>query len=204
MARVNWRIAAIAAVWLALSLCGLAYLAKYKGTAGEPGAAPVRWPADTALELAASEPTLVMLAHPRCVCTRASLAELSELVSDAAMRVRTHVVFIRPEGVGDDWMETDLLERAQSIPNSAVHEDAGGREAALFGAATSGQVLVYAPDGTRLFQGGITGARGHLGENAGRLGALASVKSGDASPDTNVFGCALKDKQPQFAVEDGR
>ena len=201
---MNGRIAAIAAVWLALSVGGLAWLATYKATAGEPGVAPVRWPAESTLALAPSEPTLVMLAHPRCVCTRASLAELSELVSDAALRVRTHVVFIRPDGVGDDWMETDLLARARSIPNSAVHADAGGREAALFGAATSGQVAVYAPDGTRLFQGGITGARGHLGENAGRLGALASVKSGASSPDTNVFGCALKDQQPEFAVEEAR
>ena len=198
---MNLRIAIAAGVWLAASVGGLALLGTYKGTAGDPGDAPARWPAETRLTLAAAEPTLVLLAHPRCVCTRATLSELSQLIADVAERIQVHVVFIRPEGVAEDWMETDLLERARSIPNATILEDEGGVEAERFGAETSGQIAIYSPAGDRLFQGGITGARGHLGQNAGRIAAVASVRSGEASPDSKVFGCALGSPEPEFPVE---
>ncbi len=38
---------------------------------------------------------------------------------------------------------------------------------AELGSSTSGQVLLYDPSGRLAFSGGITAARGHVGDNAG-------------------------------------
>ncbi len=46
--------------------------------------------------------------------------------------------------------------------------------------------------GTLLFSGGITGARGHAGDNAGRAAIVALLNQlNPATTATNVFGCSL-------------
>ena len=79
-------------VWLASVGTGLAWLMAYDNTPGAPADAPATWPADSALSRDTSGPTLVMLAHPRCDCTRASIGELAELLARAGHRPRTFVV----------------------------------------------------------------------------------------------------------------
>ena len=54
--------------------------------------------------------------------------------------------------------------------------DDDGAEARRFGAETSGQTLLYDARGALAFSGGITGARGHAGDNAGR----ASLRRADS------------------------
>ena len=68
-----------------------------------------------------------------------------------------------------------------------------GREARLFGAATSGQTMVYGRNGHLLFSGGITAARGHYGDNAGAsaIGALLEQPTPQSGRKTAVYGCAL-------------
>jgi hypothetical protein len=57
---------------------------------------------------------------------------------------------------------------------------------------TSGQTFLYDARGTLLFSGGITGARGHAGDNAGRASIVALLnRAGAATTSTNVFGCSL-------------
>jgi hypothetical protein len=135
-----------------------------------------------------------MLAHPRCTCTRASVGELAELMARAPQRPRAYIVFVKPGRVGSspDWERTDLWERASHIPDLAIARDDDGHEAALFRAETSGQTFLYAPDGTLLFSGGTTGARGHPGDNAGRATLLALLRQEQpARRATPVFGCSL-------------
>ena len=83
-------------VWLGGVLAGSAYLAHYSSTPSDPGKAPSRWPADASLALDGERPTLVLFAHPRCPCTRATLAELSKLLARCPHRARVQVVFYRP------------------------------------------------------------------------------------------------------------
>jgi hypothetical protein len=72
--------------------------------------------------------------------------------------------------------------------------DDEGAEANRFHAATSGQTLLYDADGRLLFSGGITGSRGHAGDNAGENAIVSWVNSGAAArTETSVFGCALFD-----------
>ncbi len=137
-----------------------------------------------------------MLVHPKCSCSRASLGELSEIMTRAAGRVTAHILFVKPADMGPEWEQGDLQRRAASIAGVNVVVDGAAREAALFGAKTSGQTLVYDVAGRLLFSGGITAARGHAGDNIGRSNALASVdgRAVDAQR-TPVFGCALAEDE---------
>jgi hypothetical protein len=70
--------------------------------------------------------------------------------------------------------------------------DVDGLEARSFGAATSGQTLLYDKRGALLFSGGITGARAHQGDNVGRRSLVALLNGGpNERPGTSVFGCSL-------------
>jgi hypothetical protein len=70
--------------------------------------------------------------------------------------------------------------------------DIDGREARHFQAFTSGQTLLYSSEGELLFSGGITIARGHEGDNSGRL-AIESLLANSAAEvrQTPVFGCPI-------------
>lgn len=159
---------------------------------GAQGLAPARWPTASRIARTPGRPTLVMFVHPRCPCTRAALAELRTAMSALEGRVVARVLVARPDGVDASWTRGDLWDSAASIPGVEVAEDPGEREASLFAAATSGQVVLYGVDGALLFQGGITGGRGHVGDNDGRLGLVARVDA--AAPQVArapVFGCGL-------------
>jgi hypothetical protein len=73
-----------------------------------------------------------------------------------------------------------------------VEEDPNGAEAQLFGAETSGYVLLYDTLGQLLFKGGITGSRGHAGDNAGE-NAIVSLLTGQgaSAKQAPVYGCSL-------------
>ena len=79
--------------------------------------------------------------------------------------------------------------------------DDDGREARLFHAATSGQAVLYDPQGRLLFSGGITASRGHSGDNAGRSSIVSLVHAGVPDrTETSVFGCPLFDPQSECRV----
>lgn len=165
--------------------------------ASTPGAAPHEasdWPASSQLELASDRATLVMFAHPKCACTRASLAELARLMARLGSRVRAYVVFMRPTGVDDDWTHTDLVERARAIDGVIAIADTENGESERFGAMTSGTTMLYTADGSLRFSGGVTAARGHEGASVGQQRILDIIESGHTDrQDAAVFGCALDD-----------
>lgn len=187
--RVLW---AVLIVWLFSVGTGLAWLMAYDNTPGAPADASVGWPAGSTLPRDASGPTLVMLAHPRCDCTRASLGELAELLARAQQRPRTFVVFIRPGGVAAGWEKTGTFVQATRIPGVTVIRDDNGAEAERFGVSTSGQTLLYDRDGQLVYSGGITGARGKSGSNTGRTTLLELLAGAHPTRATaQVFGCSL-------------
>jgi hypothetical protein len=178
--------------WLGAATTGLAWMATYANRPGPVADIPARWPASSAIHRDLERPTLVMLAHPQCDCTRASLSELAELIARARRRPKTFVVFIHPDGVGDEWEKTGLWRSAAQIPDVTVVRDEDGREARRFGGGTSGQTLLYDSDGRLLFSGGTTIARGHFGDNPG-VAAMLALLEGDVPhrTATPVFGCSL-------------
>ncbi|HEX8072162.1 MAG TPA: hypothetical protein VF546_19605 [Pyrinomonadaceae bacterium] len=183
---------AAGAVWAFTISAGLGFLWNYEGTPGAAAAAPERWPADSRIRRAADRATLVMLAHPRCPCTRASIGELARVMTQAQGRVTAYVLFVKPADSAVGWEQTDLLSSAAAIPGVQVLRDDDGVEAARFHAATSGQTLLYDAEGRLLFSGGITSARGHQGDNAGRAAIVALLTTAAAKQEgTPVFGCPI-------------
>lgn len=177
-------------LWLALSIGGLAALTRRAGTPGEGASAPARWPAASQVPLARERPTLLFFAHPRCPCTRASLDELARLVARA--RAEVTVLLACPPGADAGWGDTDLARAAAAIPGVRVVRDVDEAEAARFGVATSGQVLLYDVDGALRFAGGITAGRGHAGDNANRSSLEAVLAGQVPGADAPVFGCELE------------
>jgi hypothetical protein len=191
--------AAAALVWLACVGTGLWALWAYDNRPGVSASAPGRWPAETTLTRSADRPTMLVVAHPQCSCTRASLDELAEILARASSRrPRTYVLFLKPSSVEEGWEQTDLWRRAAALPDVTVLRDDGGVEAHRFGVETSGQTMLYDDRGTLIYSGGITGSRGHAGENAGELALVALLTHGHAERRTaGVFGCSLFSRADQ-------
>jgi hypothetical protein len=180
------------AAWLIASVAGLSVLWAYDNEPGAGANAPARWPARSALARTPGRPTLILIAHPQCSCTPASLTELAEALARVPTRPTTYVLFLKPEGFANGWVESDMWRTAASIPGVTLVRDDDGREARRFGSATSGQTLLYDGAGDLRFSGGITGSRAHAGDNSGRRSLVAVLNGGQPDrPATSVFGCPL-------------
>ena len=180
--------------WIAAVVFGLRILFQYENTPGRIGALPRVWP-ETRIVPATDRPTLVMLAHPRCPCTAASVGELAQIMARLQGKVAAYVLLVSPKNADRAWDDTSLRHSAESIPGVTVVFDIDGAEARRFGAETSGHTLLFASDGKLLFSGGITGSRGHAGDNAGES-AIISLVNNQEPPRTRtlVFGCALANR----------
>ena len=171
---------------------GFCLLLRYENGPGRIGNVPAAWPAASRIHLADDRLTLVMLAHPRCPCTRASISELARLTAQVQNNISIYVLFVTPSGSGGDWQDSALRLSAAKIPGVTVLSDTDGVEAQLFGAETSGHTLVFNTAGQLLFSGGITESRGHAGDNAGENAILTLVKNNAVERNhTFVFGCSL-------------
>src|SRR5882762_9353864 len=63
------------------------HLINYTQRAGDPAQPPTEWPMTSSIAHAPGKAPLIMVAHPRCPCTRASVEDLSQLMAQAARRV---------------------------------------------------------------------------------------------------------------------
>jgi hypothetical protein len=192
-------ITALIVLWAAAVLAGGGMLVRYKSRPGEGSSAPGRWPPDSVIAREAGRPTLLMFVHPDCPCSRASLRELASVAAaHAALSVR--VLIDRSSGTGDEGPMRHLAAR---IAGAQVVAD-DGREAARFGARTSGLVVAYDAQGALLFRGGITSSRGHEGDSLGRRRLLALLTGRPVDRrEAPVFGCALTDSHTRRDVEGG-
>lgn len=191
------------AVWLLAVAAGLRFLLRYENTPGQRGQTPRAWPAASQLARTGDAPTLVMMVHPHCPCSRASIGELAQLLTDYRGRVNVDVVFVKPADFPGAWEQTDLWQSAAALPGVKLSVDAGGVEARRFGSATSGQSMLYDAAGQLLFSGGITVARGHAGDNAGRSAIFALLTNHQpARNETPVFGCPIFNEPARAQAEE--
>jgi hypothetical protein len=170
-------------------------LASFDNAPGDAPNPPLTWPDGSGIGRTQGRAQLVMFVHPLCGCTSASVRELETLTVGrrlAAAQI-TFAVY-RPESQ-PDWDAAALKRSTGSFPGSVTMRDDGGVEARRFGVKTSGTVLLYSALGRLLFHGGITGSRGHEGDNYGitRLAAALRGGAGDTAVPvvSRVFGCAL-------------
>jgi hypothetical protein len=179
-------------LWVVAALVGMRSLLNYQVGAGAAAQAPATWPATSSVPRSATRPLVLLLAHPRCPCTRATVSELERIEAQTGGQLPVVVLFVLPAGREPQWVHTDLWQSAARIPGVRVVIDRGGVEARRFGVSTSGQTLFYDEHGTLRFAGGITPGRGHAGDNAGADAVVALARHEDvALASTPVYGCAL-------------
>lgn len=184
--------------WL-LACGGGMYALSAKSAERAPNAsAPLAWPVSARVPNATGRPMLVLFAHSRCVCTRATIRELERLLARAKDKPETWIVLTGPDADGP----MSIGAAARSVLGAHVLED-DGTEAARFGVKASGQVLVYGRDRHLLFNGGITPSRGHEGDSRGvdlALRALtpsaAPASSASPSSSAGVYGCGIAMREP--------
>lgn len=191
---VGWKsklgLASFAAAWVAAVAAGMVVLLDYGGSPAEAGSPALQWPAGSALGRREGRITLVMLAHPQCPCTRASLAELAAAAAQTDGWLDIHIVFLSSPAFE---LHGDLWHSALEIPGATLSADPDGAEIRRFGVKASGHVLMYGPAGQLAYSGGITGSRGHAGGNRGREAIVELARHGStALARFPVFGCALQ------------
>lgn len=184
-------VAGLAAVWLAAVVAGFVVLGRFESTPGANARSHERWPEAAPIRRDPVVPTLLVFAHPRCPCTSATIERLNRLLARAGGNVRTTVLFYDDPALGEEWLESGSYKAAVAIPGVSVVADELGAAARLFGARTSGQVLLYESTGQLRFAGGITPARGHPGDSDGAHALLTALRGNAGLPPTPVYGCAL-------------
>lgn len=143
-----------------------------------------------------SKTSVFFFFHPNCPCTAATIIELERVIAQngGADRVqpKLYAFVYCPAEAGASWTNTASINQARAIPGLTLIDDPDARMARRFGAAVSGQVLMYGADGTLVFNGGITESRGHEGDNPG-LDQLRGFLSGKTPGIASfpVFGCFL-------------
>jgi hypothetical protein len=178
--------------WLLAVGVGLGVLLRYANTPGRLAAPPDSWPRAATIHPEPRRATLLVFAHPQCPCTRATIEELAGIMAQSQAAVDAYVYFYAPQSESSGWVRSQLWRDAAAIPGVHAIDDKDGREIRKFGASTSGQVLLYASSGQLQFNGGITGSRGHAGDNDGRDAVASFLQSGAARlQTTSVFGCSL-------------
>ena len=186
---------ALITCWIIAVSFGTFLLTAYELAPSQAGKSAVLWPKNQRISLHPNKPTLVMFVHSHCPCTRASLGELSILLTKCRGRVQTHVLLVKPPGKDDDWVQTDIGEQAMRIPGVNVVTDVDGVLADQFNAHTSGKTLLYDMSGQLRFSGGITVSRGHHGESDARRNIVNWILNGnDIKRTAPVFGCPLQNE----------
>ncbi|HEU4339229.1 MAG TPA: hypothetical protein VFS19_04105 [Planctomycetota bacterium] len=188
----SWARGLLVVAWAALVAVGAWLLTSYANAPGPSSGVAAGWAAGGALGRDPVRPTLLMFLHPHCPCSRASVEQLNTLLARATVKPVVKAVFIRPPGAAAGWERQGLWRSAEAIPGVETVADPEGAEARRFGIETSGHALLFAPDGARLFSGGITSARGHSGDNAGLDLVLERLRDSSLpTASTSVFGCLL-------------
>ena len=179
-------------LWLAGAAWGMKWMADYSFTPGMAGKPARDWPA-TDLPLEAGRFTVVVALHPECPCSRATLAELDSILLQEGDAIKAILIFA--DTVPEEPAKNSALYRqAAALPRTRLVCDATSAELRRFAFRTSGETRLYRSDGRLVFRGGITGSRGHVGDNPGRDALLAAMRAGPGqrSPAvTPAFGCGL-------------
>ena len=163
--RVALAVAVVA--WLGAVASGFAIFQRYDSTPGSAGAPTVDWPSDTSIPLEPNRLTLILAIHPHCPCSAATVDELERVLASQPGRAKLNVLLFKPANKPDRWASSSTSRALGDMADAKTWLDAGGQQAARFGAVTSGQLLVYDAGGRLRFAGGITPLRGQTGANAG-------------------------------------
>ena len=184
---------AAVSLWIPTVAFGVRVLWRYSNTPGHLAIAPPDLPVDWPAQPSPGRAALFIFIHPQCPCSRASIGELAVIMTRSGEKPDTYVLFYSPASEPTSWVKTDLWRSVMAIPGVRAIEDADGVWAQHFGAATSGQALLYDRRRHLAFNGGLTASRGHSGDNYGRDAINTLLQGGNPTHKmTPVFGCSLR------------
>ena len=127
-----WLLRVAMTAWLGIVASGLYILWDYETSPGKSSSSPALWPAETSIEQNRTGHTLVMLLHPQCACSRASVDELAIVMARTRGRLKSTLLFYSPASKQIDWTRGELWRRAKSVPGVVNLVDREGREAKIF------------------------------------------------------------------------
>ena len=183
-------------VWVGLLSVGHLVLFEYEMTAGPLIDSRRVFPNNSEIKITHGRQNIILFLHPACPCSDATVQEFHKLMREGDKdSVGTAVIYM-PRKMEGEWSLQPIISSVKRIRNVSVVHDTDGSLARLFGATTSGHVLVYDGRGVLQFSGGITGSRGHVGDNQyfdlARTSVLAKNPKFATAP---VFGCSLGEPQ---------
>ena len=178
-------------IWTATVGAMFQSIRRFETTPGRTATALSSWPVKSRILPAHDQWTLVMLIHPKCGCSRASIQELRRIIEMSGPSLQTYVLVYRPADSPTGWEKTEVVEAASHLQRGRVVIDPDGQEARLFGGFTSGQTFLYDRHGDLRFSGGITSLRGHAGINRGSMDVVDIVHAKVQQGAHPVFGCAI-------------
>jgi len=154
-----------AALWTAGLLVVLAAFTMWAAREEQRASAKSRnWPEGAPLTLDPARVTLLVFVHPQCRGTEATLQTLAHVMARCAGHANVTIMMYEDPALLAHWKGSPTQSEAESIPGASVREDHMGEAASFFDVKTSGTALVFAPDGTLLYRGGITPGLGQVGD----------------------------------------
>lgn len=175
-------------------VAGMHWMNQYEGTPGASGNVAPSWPEASRVTRAKDRFTLILAIHPRCACSRASVAQLNRVVARCGERLAVRVLDWIPSDANADWGGSRVLGALASAPNIEVFHDRGGVEMHRFNVVTSGHALLYNGAGRLVFSGGLTASRSNSMDNAASESVIAWVLGASRTAgESPVFGCVLID-----------
>lgn len=180
--------AAAVSIWFLAVAAGMAWFTDYKS---KPGHQPLSLEGLNLGSNGGTLPKLVVILHPKCPCSKASLAEIERLLARNPNSLSATALFFSPMSKNQEWVRTDLWDQASLVPGLNIGT-IGDDELKKLGHVTSGQVFLYGIEGNMVFSGGVTVGRGHEGDNTGIASIESYIRQGNATtPTSPVFGCIL-------------
>jgi len=184
-------------VWLGLIVIGYTWLFRYSFVAGEASTSPGSIPHVLASPGSSSRWQVFLALHPHCPCSLATVRELAKILTRAADVSVVTVLMYKPSNEPDGWLEGRLLDECRRM-NCRIRPDPEGGFAKALGTVTSGDVVVYDASGKLRYHGGITGSRGHEGDNLGQQAVIDILRGHNASRTAMpVFGCPIQTNRAQ-------
>jgi hypothetical protein len=160
--RVNLREAALWTAGLLVALVGFTLWAAREEQ--KASAKSRNWPEGAPLTLDPARLTLLLFVHPQCRGTEATLQTLAHVMEHCAGHANVTIMLYEDPALLAHWKGSPIKSEAESIPGATVREDHLGEAASFFDVKTSGSALIFAPDGTLLYRGGITPGLGQVGD----------------------------------------
>jgi hypothetical protein len=189
--RRNWVIIG-AFSWLFTLTVGVCLVFKFDSIPGLTATSGINWPENSNITRSTTNNTLVMLLHPKCPCSRASLQQVATLTTNDNSLQCIFLVYA-PTTFPKGWEKTDIWNLAAEVPGAQLVSDIDGAEARKFGAITSGQTYIFDRKGILKYSGGLTEGRGHIGECKNLDLAVKALREGTSTASGAVYGCPIED-----------